>query len=186
MTKHCVVVFFFLTYARRRAHSNRNVDFLLSQMSHKEKNSEKNSSKFSRNAEKYRKKGHKTRILLCIFKLISEGQPPHLLKRIHNYIITNRISTSYFQTCDTCDSKNTKTPVTRAYAYAQEGLIIGIFTFPQTQFLSSVSPIVFLSFPSCIKNEPSLSIKRHVVFHKTSRRFHQNNTLFSSKHHVTF
>ena len=136
----------------------------------------KNSSKFSRNAEKSRKKGQKTRILHCIFKLISEGQPPHLLKHIHNHIVTNRISTSYSQTCDTCDSKNTKTPVIRAYAYAREGMIIGIFTFPQTQFLSSVSPIVFLRFPSCIKNEPSLSIKRHVVFTKTSRRFHQNNT----------
>ena len=186
MTKHCVVVFFFLTYARRRAHSNRNVDFLLSQMSHKEKNSEKNSSKFSRNAEKYRKKGHKTRILRCIFKLISEGQSPHLLKPIHNYTVTNRISTPYLQTCDTCDSKNTKTPVTRAYAYATEGVIIGVFTFPQTQFLTSVSPIIFSPFPSCIKNEPSLSIKRHVVFIKTTRRFPQNKPLFSSKHHVTF
>ena len=184
MTKHCVVVFFFLTYARRRAHSNRNVDFLLSQMSHKEKNSEKNSSKFSRNAEKYRKKGHKTRILLCIFKLISEGQPPHLLKRIHNYTATNRISTPNLQTCDTCDSKKTKTPVTRAYA--REGVIICIFTFPQTQFLSSVSPLVFLSFPSCIKNEPSLSIKRHVVFTKTSRRFHQNDPSLFTKQPVTF
>ena len=103
----------------------------------------KNSSKFSRNAEKSRKKGHKTRILHCIFKLISKGQPPHLLKLTHNHTVTNRISTLYFQTCDTCDSKNTKTPVIRAYAYAREGMIICIFTFPQTQFLSSVSPLVF-------------------------------------------
>jgi len=143
----------------------------------------KNSSKFSQDTEKSRKKGHKTRILRCIFKLISAGQPPHLLKRIHNYTVTNRISTPYLQPCDTCDSKNTKTPVTRAYAYAREGVIICIFTIPQTQFLSSVSPIVFLRFPSCIKNEPSLSIKRHVVFTKTSRRFHQNNTsLFRTQH----
>ena len=146
----------------------------------------KNSSKFSQDTEKSRKKGHKTRILRCIFKLISDRNSPHLLKRIHNYIVTNRISMPYFQACDTCDSKNTKTPVTRAYAYAREGVIICIFTFPQTQFLISVSPIVFLPFPSCIKNEPSLSTKRHVVCTKTSRRFHQNNTLFSSKHHVTF
>ena len=107
----------------------------------------KNSSKFSRNAEKSRKKGHKTRILHCIFKLISEGQPPHLLKPIHNHTVTNRISTPYLQTCDTCDSKNTKTPVTRAYAYAREGVIIGVFTFPQTQFLISVSPLVFFVHP---------------------------------------
>ena len=107
----------------------------------------KNSSKFSRNAEKYRNKRHKTRILHCIFKLISEGQSPHLLRPIHNYTVTNRISTPYLQTCDTCDSKNTKTPVTRAYAYAREGVIIWIFTFPQTQFLISVSPLVFFVHP---------------------------------------
>ena len=107
----------------------------------------KSSSKFSRNAEKYRNKRHKTGILRCIFKLISEGKPPHLLKRIYNNIVTNRISTTYFQPCDTCDSKNTKTPVKRAYAYAREGVIIGIFTFPQTQFLISVSPLVFFVHP---------------------------------------
>ena len=107
----------------------------------------KNSSKFSQDTEKSRKKGHKTRILRCIFKLISAGQPPHLLKHIHNHIITNRKSTPYLQTCDTCDSKNTKTPVTRAYAYAREGVIIWIFTFPQTQFLISVSPLVFFVHP---------------------------------------
>ena len=100
----------------------------------------KNSSKFSRNAEKSQKKRHKTRILRSIFKLISEGYPLHLLKHIHIYIVTNRISTSYFQPCDTCDSKNTKTPVTRTYAHAREGVIIRIFTFLQTQFLISVSP----------------------------------------------
>ena len=107
----------------------------------------KNSSKSSRSAEKNRKKRPKTLILRCIFKLISEGQPPHLLKRIHNYTVTNRISTPYLQTCDTCDSKKTKTPVTRAYAYAREGVIIGVFTFPQTQFLISVSPLVFFVHP---------------------------------------
>ena len=147
MTKHCVVVLFFLTYACTRAHSNRNIEFLLSQVSHKEKNSEKKQLEIQSKRGKNRKKRPKTLILRCIFKLISEGQPPHLLKHIHNYTVTNRISTPYLETCDTCDSKNTKTPVTRAYAYAREGVIIGVFTFPQTQFLISVSPLVFFVHP---------------------------------------
>ncbi len=130
MTKQCIVVLFFLTYARRRAHSNRNVDFCCHKCHTRRKIRRKNSSKCSRNAEKSRKKRHKTRILRCIFKLISAGYPSHLLKRIHNYIATNRISTPYLQPCDTCDSKKTKTPVTRAYAYARERLIIRIFAFP--------------------------------------------------------
>ncbi len=77
----------------------------------------------------------------------------------------------YFQACDTCDSKNTKTPVTRAYAYAREGVIICIFTFPQTQFLISVSPIVFYASHRALK---------------TSRHFPQNDTLFAQKQAVVF
>ena len=150
----------------------------------------KNSSKFSQDTEKSRKKGHKTRILRCIFKLISDRNSPHLLKRIHNYIVTNRISMPYFQACDTCDSKNTKTPVTRAYAYAREGVIICIFTFPQTQFLISVSPIVFYASHRALKtsrhfpqNDTLFAQKQAVVFIKTTRCFRQNITsLFRTQH----
>ena len=146
MTKHCIVVLFFLVRVYARIPTAM-LFFCCHKCHTRRKIRRKNSSKFSRNAEKYRNKRHKTGILRCIFKLISEGQPPHLLKFIHNYTITNRISTPYLQTCDTCDSKNTKTPITRAYAYAREGVIICIFTFPQTQFLISVSPLVFFVHP---------------------------------------
>ena len=37
-----------------------------------------------------------------------------------------------------------------------------------------------------IKNDTSVSTKRHVSFNKTTRRFHQNNTSLSTKQHVTF
>ena len=36
------------------------------------------------------------------------------------------------------------------------------------------------------QNNTSFSPKQHVVFNKTTRRFHQNNTSFSPKQHVTF
>ena len=71
--------------------------------------------------------------------------------------------------CDTCDSKNTKTPV----MCARELLIIGIFTnhFRVINFTFSDS-----SFPLRISNK-----KQRVVVIKTTRCFLQNDTLFSLK-----
>ena len=37
-----------------------------------------------------------------------------------------------------------------------------------------------------MKNKLSFSVKQHVIFSKTSRRFQQNNTSFSVKQHVIF
>jgi len=42
----------------------------------------------------------------------------------------------------------------------------------------------FLGFSPFIENNTSVSIKRYVVFNKTTRRFQQNNTSFSAKQHV--
>ena len=37
-----------------------------------------------------------------------------------------------------------------------------------------------------MKNKLSFSVKQHVIFSKTTRRFQQNNTSFSVKQHVIF
>ena len=58
-----------------------------------------------------------------------------------------------------------------AYAYAREGRIIGIFTFH-----FQTSPL-----PFAISRK-----KQHVSFNKTTRRFQQNNTSFSTKQRVVF
>ena len=74
--------------------------------------------------------------------------------------------------CDTCDSKKAKTPVMRAYAFAREGVIIGIFTLRKTMFLLGGSLIVFLGgFRTFAENKPLFFIKRHVVFIKRTRCF---------------
>ena len=64
----------------------------------------------------------------------------------------------------------------RAYAHARERMIIGIFTI---HFL-----IVFIIPQSWKSIHPLLEKKQAVVFSKTSRRFQQNNTSFSTKQAV--
>ena len=64
----------------------------------------------------------------------------------------------------------------RAYAHARERMIIGIFTI---HFL-----IVFIIPQSWKSIHPLLEKKQAVVFIKTSRRFQQNNTSFSTKQAV--
>ena len=65
--------------------------------------------------------------------------------------------------CDTCDSKNTKTPVMCAYAYARERLIIGLFT---NHFRVINFTFFGGSFPFRISNK-----KQRVVVIKTTRCF---------------
>ena len=80
--------------------------------------------------------------------------------------------------CDTCDSKNAKSPVMCAYACAREGVIVDFFTVRKTLFLMGGSSIVFFCIRMLFENNTSLLIKRHVVFLKTIRCFYQNDTLF--------
>ena len=185
MTKHCVVVLFFLTYACTRAHSNSDIDFLLSQVSHKEKNSEKKQLEIQSKRRKIPEERTQNTHFALHFQVDFRGTTSPFVKT-HSQLHSNEQN---FNTLPPTlwhlwQQKDKNSCNTRVRVRAR--MIICIFTFPQTQFLISVSPSFFLRFPSCIKNEPSLSTKWHVVFTKTSRRFHQNNTLFSSKHHVTF
>ncbi len=68
----------------------------------------------------------------------------------------------------------------RAYAHAREREIIGIFTihilivFIIPQSWKSIHPLLE-------KNKLSFSIKQHVVFSKTTRRFQQNKPLIEKK-----
>ena len=71
----------------------------------------------------------------------------------------------------------------RAYAYARERVIIGIFTnsfFDSSvpSLLSSFSnvPLFFSVLPDLSKKQPIIFSKRPVTFNKTTRHFQQNNT----------
>ena len=57
-----------------------------------------------------------------------EGVYRRNVKTSTNKQTTSCILVTYIESCDTCDSKNDKTPVMRTYAYEREGVVIGIFT----------------------------------------------------------
>ena len=93
------------------------------------------------------------------------------LKSVQRNRITTCFQAIYKQTCDTCDSKNTKTPVcmrVRVRAIRED---YRYFHIPFFRLL--LSPL-----PSVEKNDTSVSTKRHVGFNKTTRRFQQNNVSF--------
>ncbi len=92
----------------------------------------------------------------------------------------------YYIPCDTCDSKNAKTLDRSVRVRARERVIIGIFTIPIFPFLFLFQGEGFLGFSPFIENNTSVSIKRYVVFSKTTRCFQQNNTMFSTKQHDVF
>ena len=71
----------------------------------------------------------------------------------------------------------------RAYAHARERMIIGIFTihflivFIIPQSWKSIHPLLE-------KNKPLFSVKQHVIFNKTTRRFVKNKPMFYEKQAV--
>ena len=93
--------------------------------------------------------------------------------------------------CDTCDSKNDKTPVDACVrARAREGDYRYFYNsyshcFHHSSKLEKYPPITWKKISHrFMKNKLSFSVKQHVIFSKTSRRFQQNNTSFSIKQHV--
>ena len=92
----------------------------------------------------------------------------------------------YYIPCDTCDSKNAKTLDRSVRVRARERVFIGIFTIPMFPFLFLFQGEGFLGFSPFIENNTSVSIKRYVVFNKTTRPFQQNNTSFPTKQHDVF
>ena len=100
----------FLTCTRRRAHSNRNVVFLLSQVSHLDEKRGKSREKCRKNEREYRgKPTRKTASFDVVVRVLGKSYRRFVKTRQekqtnHWYI------KSYVIGCDTCDSKNTKTP----------------------------------------------------------------------------
>ena len=92
----------------------------------------------------------------------------------------------YCTPCDTCDSKNAKTLDRSVRVRARERVFIGIFTIPMFPFLFLFQGEGFFGFSLFIENDTSVSIKRHVSFNRTTRRFQQNNTSLPTKQHDVF
>ena len=94
------------------------------------------------------------------------------LKSVQRNRITTWFQVIYKENCDTCDSKNTKTPVCMRVRVRARREDYRYFHIPFFRLL--LSPL------------PSVEKKRHVGFNKTTRHFQQNNTSFSAKQHVVF
>ena len=87
--------------------------------------------------------------------------------------------------CDTCDSKNDKTPVMCACAYARRQVIIVILQFILLQISNFFPTVVLWKTTRCFtRNDTLFYEKRHVVLWRTTRRFTRNNTLFYEERHV--
>ena len=111
----------------------------------------------------------------------------HLIVKIYlQSLIIHCQTTIYNKVCDTCDSKKVKTPVMRACAYAREDGFIGIFTIQFSRFSICTFPCRSFPLHCVLKNEPLFLTKQHVVSHKTTRCFSQNDTLFSIKQAVDY
>ena len=123
---------------------------------------------------------------------ILRGKTGGLLKNVRRLVVKSCCLGGYKYICDTCDSKNAKTPVVRICAHVWEWVIIDFFTFRDVwmmcaQFLL-LSWVGFCSSVCVKKNNPSFCVKWTVVFQKqpvvlckVSRRFPKNNPSFYAK-----
>ena len=128
----------------------------------------------------------KQNLFRCLLLYIFCTWITNLLKFIQTDTISSWNTMGYYIPCDTCDSKNAKTLDRSVRVRARERVFIGIFTIPMFPFLFLFQSKGFLGFSPFIENNTSVSIKQHVVFNKTTRRFQQNNTSFSAKQHDVF
>ena len=121
---------------------------------------------------------------LVIFSAYFESLKIVFVKICLIYVVIDWIIVCCLLFCDTCDSKNAKTPGMRVYARARGRDVIGIFTIRIGCSRLLFRGWVFSRSLPFIENNTSFSPKQHVVFLKTTRRFPQNNTSFLLKQAV--
>ena len=143
-------------------------------------------------------------VFFCVVSSLFGGENARILKHAQKPTIIHCILKDYKETCDTCDSKNTKTPVyTRVCARVREVDYSFFYTIQHIIFRFSISDSSFVCFASkvffekihadckkmtahCPKNNVSFSIKQRIVFSKTTCHFQQNDVSFSIKQRLTF
>ena len=106
---------------RVRAPSNSDVDFLLSQVSHKGEIWREKLISFWKAEEREKR-------LLVEFSAYFQSLKIAFVKICLIYVVIDWIIVCCLFFCDTCDSKNAKTPVMFVYACAREKGVIDVFT----------------------------------------------------------
>ena len=172
LAKWCFFVFFFLTYARACAPSNSDVDFLLSQVSHKGEIWREKPSKFWRAEEREKRLLVEFSAYFQSLKFVFVKICLEIRRNGLNYSVLPIVLWHLWQQkCkNSCDA--------RIRVRAREGCY-RCFHNSNAMFPISVSRIGVFALPT-------FHWKQHVVFTKTTRRFPQNNTSFSPKQHVVF
>ena len=113
-------------------------------------------------------------VFLRCFHLNLARNPLVLLKYIQIYDVTNWKIEIYIEHCDTCDSKNAKTPGCACVRVRARGCDYRYFCTSFIRFL-----FLQLSRGSHFQKQP-------VTFHKTSRHFQQNDPSLFIKRAVAF
>lgn len=129
-------------------------------------------------AEKFTGESDEKRVFPCCVLRVSRNWIDEILNYVFRIPAKGCNRVFYEKMCDTCDSKNNKTPCNARVRVRARGVIIGIFTVLKSpsRVLGSLCSVA----PSerVIKKTPSLLWKPAVVFMKTSRRFCENEPSF--------
>ena len=159
-------------YARRAHVSNRSFVFLLSQVSHMRKKERKLEEEFCKTY------GWRMRFSMS-FPLVYAYSIRLFVKTLQDECVNYSYLVCYKGKCDTCDSKNDKTPVMCACAYARRQVIIVILQFIFLQISNLFPTVVLWKTTRCFtRNDTWFYEKRHVVLWETTRCFMRNDTLF--------
>ena len=122
-------------YARRAHVSNRSFVFLLSQVSHMRKKERKREEEFCKT------EGWNTRFSMS-FPLVYAYSTHSFVKTVQRKCVNPSCLVCYKGKYDTCDSKNDKTPVMCACAYARRQVIIVILQFIFLQIFNLFPTVV--------------------------------------------
>ena len=152
------------SYAYARAFQQRFSFFAVTSVTHLLKNFEKNDYS----------KPLRHRLFSTLFSLFQLSKSKQTLTNS----IFHYISIYYVNHCDTCDSKNTKTPVC-VYVRVREKLLAPIISHFSTRYVHSPSslikfpspPTFFFTSSRCLLIHFRLSTKRRLVFYKTTACF---------------
>ena len=129
-------------------------------------------------AEKFTGESDEKRVFPCCVLCVSRNWTDEILNSVSRIPAKGCNRVFYEKMCDTCDSKNNKTPCNARVRVRARRVIIGIFTIPKSPSLVLSSLCSVAPSERVIKKNLSLLWKQAVVFVKTSCRFCENEPSF--------
>ena len=137
-------------------------------------------------SEKFTGESDEKRVFPCCVLRVSRNWIDEILNYVFRIPAEGCNRVFYEKMCDTCDSKNNKTPCNARVRVSARRVIIGIFTILKSLSLVLGSLCSVAPSEGGIKKNSLFLWKQAVVFMKTSRRFCENKPLFLWKPAVVF